>query len=194
MTNNPLDTSILCDPVIWKHAFNMIQSIISCFYRGWSGGAKVSCIFGHWDVQLILAYSWARPAILVAGKGRGGMFSCPSIGWCRGHIVFWFLVRGYVHTCVWMYVYVYVHVRDPVRLRLRHLYQVEFCSFIVRYPTAGASVYCGHISSYFFCFFTFIPVPLSSLFLSFISSTVSSISFPFFWEMTQNDPQGLTFR
>ena len=39
------------------------------------------------------------------------------------------------------------YVRDPVRLRLRHLYQVEFCSFIVRYPTAGASVYCGHISS-----------------------------------------------
>ena len=30
---------------------------------------------------------------------------------------------------------------------------------------------------YFFCFFTFIPVPLSSLFLSFISSTISSISF-----------------
>ena len=26
------------------------------------------------SVQLILAYSWARPAILVAGKGRGGMF------------------------------------------------------------------------------------------------------------------------
>ena len=25
-------------------------------------------------VQLILAYSWARPAILVAGKGRGGIF------------------------------------------------------------------------------------------------------------------------
>ena len=24
--------------------------------------------------QLILDYSWARPAILVAGKGRGGMF------------------------------------------------------------------------------------------------------------------------
>ena len=24
-------------------------------------------------IQLILAYSWARPAILVAGKGRGGM-------------------------------------------------------------------------------------------------------------------------
>ena len=37
-------------------------------------GAKVSYILGHWDVQLILAYSWVRPAILVAGKGRGGMF------------------------------------------------------------------------------------------------------------------------
>ena len=42
--------------------------------EGWSGGAKVLCILHHWGVQLILAYSWARPAILVAGKGRGGMF------------------------------------------------------------------------------------------------------------------------
>ena len=41
---------------------------------GWSGGAKVSCILCHRGVQLILAYSWARPAILVVGKGRGGMF------------------------------------------------------------------------------------------------------------------------
>ena len=36
--------------------------------------AKVSCIFRHRGVQLILAFSLARPAILVAGKGRGGMF------------------------------------------------------------------------------------------------------------------------
>ena len=71
---------------------------------GWLGVAKVLCILCHWGFQLILAYSWARPAILVAGKGRGGMF-------------------------------------------------------------------------YFFCFFTFIPVPLSSLSLSFISCTISSISF-----------------
>ena len=28
----------------------------------------------HRGVQLILAYSWAKPAILVVGKGRGGMF------------------------------------------------------------------------------------------------------------------------
>ena len=27
-------------------------------------------------LQLILAYCWARPAILVAGKGREGMFLC----------------------------------------------------------------------------------------------------------------------
>ena len=67
---------------------------------GWSGVAKVSCILRHRGIQLILAYSWARPAILVAGKGRGGMF--------------------------------------------------------------------------LFCFFTFIPVPLSSLSLSFISTISSS--------------------
>ena len=45
--------------------------------------------------------------------------------------------------------YIHTYICDPVRLWLRHLYQVEFCSFVVRYPTAGASVYCGHISSFF---------------------------------------------
>ena len=34
---------------------------------------KVSCIWRHWGAQLILVNSWARPSILVAGKGRGGM-------------------------------------------------------------------------------------------------------------------------
>ena len=79
------------------------------------------------------------------------IFLCLRIGWCWGHIVFRFSVRGSVrrnvHLSIWMCVHTYVH--DPVRLRLRHLYQVEFCSFIVRYPTVGASVYCGHISSFF---------------------------------------------
>ena len=37
--------------------------------RGWSGGAKVSCILRHRGIQLILVYSLARLAILVAGKG-----------------------------------------------------------------------------------------------------------------------------
>ena len=52
----------------------LFQSHMSYEYRGWSGGAKVLCILHHRGVQLILAYSWARPAILVVGKGRGGMF------------------------------------------------------------------------------------------------------------------------
>ena len=68
---------------------------------GWCEGVVYLTSLG---IHLILAYSWARPAILVAGKDRGGCF-------------------------------------------------------------------------YFFCFFTFIPVSLSSLSLSFISSAISSISF-----------------
>ena len=36
--------------------------------------AKVLCILRHRVIQLILAYSWARPAILVAGKVEEGMF------------------------------------------------------------------------------------------------------------------------
>ena len=40
---------------------------------GWLGVAKVLCILCHRAIQLILAYSLARPAVLVAGKGRGGM-------------------------------------------------------------------------------------------------------------------------
>ena len=51
----------------------VLLTTCSCLW-GWSDGAKVSCILCHWDVQLILAYNWARPAILVVGKGRGGMF------------------------------------------------------------------------------------------------------------------------
>ena len=57
--------------------------------------------------------------------------------WVRAHECM--SVRMCVHT------YVRAYVRVSVRLKLRHLYHVEFCSFIVRYPTAGGSVYCGHI-------------------------------------------------
>ena len=39
---------------------------------GWLGETKVSCILRHRGVQLILAYSWARPAILAAVNGWGG--------------------------------------------------------------------------------------------------------------------------
>ena len=41
---------------------------------GGGEGAKVSCILCHRGVQMRLAYNWARPAILVAGNGRRGMF------------------------------------------------------------------------------------------------------------------------
>ena len=45
-----------------------------CGEGGGGGGvrdvAKVSCILRHPCVQLILAYSWAVPAVIVAGKGR----------------------------------------------------------------------------------------------------------------------------
>ena len=87
---------------VWSNCEQMTLPIT--VKKGWLGGAKVSFILRHRGVQPILAYSWARPAILVAGKGRGGCF-------------------------------------------------------------------------YFFFFFTFIPVSLSFLSLSFISSTISSISF-----------------
>ena len=51
-----------------------VLNYVSQVFGGWSGGAKVSCILCHRSVQLILAYSWARPAIVEVGKGRGGMF------------------------------------------------------------------------------------------------------------------------
>ena len=41
--------------------------------RGWLDEAKVSCILRHRGVHLILAYSCARPAIFVAGKGEVGV-------------------------------------------------------------------------------------------------------------------------
>ena len=49
-----------------------LEVVVSFCYLG--DMAMLSCILRHRGVQLKLAYSWARPAILVAGKGRGGMF------------------------------------------------------------------------------------------------------------------------
>ena len=63
---------------MWRWSFSL--DFFFFFWGGggggwrWSGGAKVLCILHHWGVQLILAYSWARPAILVVGKVRGEMF------------------------------------------------------------------------------------------------------------------------
>ena len=77
---------------------------LSSPYLGWSGGAKVSCILCHRGVQLILAYSWARPAILVAGKGR--------------EVMFLFLLFLHCHSCSSFF---------PVPLF--HLFCYLFCRF-----------------------------------------------------------------
>ena len=52
----------------------MIVDHTVTYVRGWLDEAKVSCILPHWGIQLILAYSWARSAILAAGKGTGELF------------------------------------------------------------------------------------------------------------------------
>ena len=55
-------TACIYQELIWACVmYNIVISLVWFFHH-------------HWGVQLILAYSWARPAILVVGKGRGGMF------------------------------------------------------------------------------------------------------------------------
>ena len=85
------------------------------------GEAKASCILCWRGVQLILAYRLARPAILAAGKGRGG------------------------------------------------------------------NVFISSVSSLSFIF-------LSLLSLFHLFYYLFYFSFPFLWETTQNDPQGMTCR
>ena len=67
--------------MIWKWAMKLILVVspytivyFLVISSGWLCEAKVSCVLRHWGVQLRLAYSWARPAILAADKSRGGMF------------------------------------------------------------------------------------------------------------------------
>ena len=54
----------------------------------------MSCILCHQGIQLRLAYSLARPAILPAGKGRGGMSYVPSFEGWRG-----ILLLGHWSVC-----------------------------------------------------------------------------------------------
>ena len=69
-----LGVCLLCVSIINNLPKNVYTVLyLSCLPWGWLGVAKV-CILFHWGVQLILAHSWARPAILVAGKGRGEYF------------------------------------------------------------------------------------------------------------------------
>ena len=71
-----LDEITCVFPIFWLSLLEIFttDNWLNMYSWGWSGGAKVLCILHHRGVQLILAYSWARPAILVVGKGRGGMF------------------------------------------------------------------------------------------------------------------------
>ena len=81
------------------------------------------------------------------------LFLCPLHWMMLGSYsfsVFHMWVSAYKCTSDSVCTNVRTYVHDPVKLGLRHLYQVDFCSFIFRCPTAGASIYCGHISSYFY--------------------------------------------
>ena len=62
------------DTMLYGELGHMLLVFLPRLDWGWLGVAKVTGILPHWGVQLILASSRARPAILLAGKGRGGMF------------------------------------------------------------------------------------------------------------------------
>ena len=70
-----LDTLCSYSTICYKgDNFYNLLSFTPIPFWGWQGEEKVSCIMCHRGVQLRLAYNWARPAILAAGKGSGGMF------------------------------------------------------------------------------------------------------------------------
>ena len=66
---------------------------------GWLGRANMSCILRHWDVQVILPYSWARPAILETGKGRGECF----IPFLRFHSFSSFFPVNFFHLLCYLF-------------------------------------------------------------------------------------------
>ena len=68
--------------------------IISCkhcigdsLHEGVWGGKGVMYLTSLEGIQLILAYSWARSTILVAGKGRGGMFLLARLYEVQGELL-----------------------------------------------------------------------------------------------------------
>ena len=172
-------------------------------FRGWSGGAKMLCILHHWGVQLILAYSWTRPAILVVGKGRGGMFL--------------FLLFLHFHSCSSFFpaslsspllsllsvfsLSLGDDTKWPSRVDVslnpntinQSIFKLHFfffffflqnaCVWARMVPEQG---HLCHINTllFFFSFFTFIHFPLSYLSLSFISSTILLSVSPFLLEDT----------
>ena len=72
------DQSVCIYVCMYVHTYVCVRTYVdmyTCMYvRMYQGGAKMEWILLHRGVQLILAYSRARPTILVAGKGRGEKF------------------------------------------------------------------------------------------------------------------------
>ena len=151
-------------------------------------------ILHHRGIQLILAYSWActRPAILVGGKGRVGIFlgllflpfhSCSSVflptlfhlyyllslfgvvGWCEGAVYLTSLGRPMILAYSW--------ARPAI--------------LVVGKGRGGMFLFLLFL--HFHSCSSFFPVPLFHLLYS-----LFYLFSPFLWETTQNDPKGLTCR
>ena len=71
----------------FNHYIHLLSSLYN--YLGWLGEAKVSCILRHRSVQLILAYSWARPAIFAAVS--------VEVGWGGGECFYFFCFFTIIH-------------------------------------------------------------------------------------------------
>ena len=180
-------------PVEWKHETSCSKELIALPHEWrWSGGVKVSCILRHRGVQLILAYSWAKPAILLAGKGRGAMFL---------FLLFLYFIPVPISYLSLFHLLYYLCLFSPF---LCFLLFLHFHFLLLPCPSFLSLFFISSAIS-------------SSLSLSFISSTTSSLfslslgddtkwltrvdmslnpntinRSPFLWETTQNDPQGLT--
>ena len=162
-TDNGLQWGKACYPFILVSLSSLFLSFISStiFFLPFSG-RQHKMTHKRWHVikpqhnqSMIFILSWTTAVDFDSVINSWCFFFfMPPHRMMLGHIVFRFSVRAYVDMCICacectsFCTNVCTYIRDPVRLRLRHLYQVEFCSFIVRYPTAGASVHCGHISSW----------------------------------------------
>ena len=147
-------------------------------------------------VQLILAYSWARPAMLVAGKGR--------------EVMFLFLLFLHFHSCFSFFPVPPFHLFcylfclfSPFLWRRHKMTHKGWCVvkpqlnqsyswarpviFVMGKGRGGICLFLLFL--HFHSCSSFFLVPLFYLFyyLFYLFS-------PFLWETTQKDPQGLTWR
>ena len=69
-----LSHKTFCKPIDCRRYIRLAKALIRLLMCRLRVCRLIRLFLHHRGVQLILAYSWARPAILVVGKGRGGMF------------------------------------------------------------------------------------------------------------------------